>query len=86
MLTGHPLYQLSYASLCVSPLDCHIPGWTCHHYVPSCLRPRGSFQEGIVILCEVNRNAHIIRVLPGLWSFREESNHRLLSTNQPFCR
>ena len=30
-------------------------------------RPRGSFQEGIVILCVVIRCAHIIRALPGIW-------------------
>lgn len=57
LLTKQPLYQLSYASLCDSSLDYHIPGCTIYPQIRTItfrlgFRPRGSFQEGINILCQ----------------------------------
>lgn len=77
-----PALPLSYASLCVSPLDFHIPDCNFLRVTPlrshsaDALEPRSSFQERIVILCGVNRNAHIIRVRPDLLCQRRDSNPR----------
>lgn len=50
------------------PSDYHIPGCPVeHHYFAPVVAHTGQFSTAIVILCEVNRNAHIIRALPGLW-------------------
>lgn len=85
--TNQPLYQLSYASLCGSPLDFHIPDCSLtkatplHSYMaragkPHATRPRSSFQERIVILCGVNRNAHISLARPNLSCQWWDSNPR----------
>ena len=41
------------------------------------LTPTRQFSTAIVILCEVNRNAHISRERPGNWRGQMELNHQL---------
>ena len=88
---------LNYTSLCVSPLDFHIPDCSptkatpLHPYMaragrPHATRPRGSFQERIVILCGVSRNAHIIQARPDLSCQWWDSNPRprVFKVNIPY--
>lgn len=80
--------RLSYTSVCVSKcvLTCRLWFNATHRKATIAHSPRHARYIWPCRSLSGIRHSDIIRALPGVWSFREESNHHLLSTNQPFYR